>query len=170
MPPMYYQDLSVRCEGTFVLRYRAGTVYSQGGTPLQSPILAECFGGPFKIYATKEFPGLSPSTELTKARCLPTCARAELTYLGFQHLWRQNIRVIIRQAAGRYSRKPVQGSDTPDNSGASGAGGGDASEPILPNTTHRTGKQVGKSTSTRSGTRKWASDRTRLADAGGSSS
>lgn len=72
----------MRCEGTFVLRYRTGTVYSQGGTQLQSPILAECFGRPFRIYATKEFPGLSPSTELTKARCLSICAHTELTYPG----------------------------------------------------------------------------------------
>ena len=32
------------------------------------PILAECYGGPFRIYSTKEFPGLRPSTELTKVR------------------------------------------------------------------------------------------------------
>lgn len=72
----------MRCEGTFVLRYRAATVYSQGGTSLQSPILAECFGKPFRIYATKEFPGLSPSTELTKALRLSIYVHPELTYPG----------------------------------------------------------------------------------------
>ena len=30
------------------------------------PMLAECWGRPFRIYATKQFPGLEPSTELTK--------------------------------------------------------------------------------------------------------
>lgn len=133
----------MRCEGTFVLRYRTGSVYSQGGTQLQSPILAECFGKPFRIYATKEFPGLSPSTELTKARRLSMCMHTELTYPGLQHLWRQGVRVIIRQATNRINRKPVQGSDTPNSSGASAVGGGEgaASEPILPEPTHRNRQQ-----------------------------
>ena len=39
----------------------------------QQPILAECWGRPFRIYATKQFPGLDPSTELTKViDLLPT--------------------------------------------------------------------------------------------------
>lgn len=29
-------------------------------------IQAECYGGPFHVYSTKEFPGLQASTELTK--------------------------------------------------------------------------------------------------------
>lgn len=154
-----------------MLRYRAGTVYSQGGTPPQSPILAECFSRPFKIYATKEFPGLGPSTKLTKARLLPICAHIGFTYLVFQHLWRQGVRVIIRQASGRYSRESVQGSETPDSSGASGAGGGegDASAPFVPGSTcavpaHRSGS----SASDRNGTRTRTSGRERLTDTSGS--
>lgn len=66
----------------------------------------------------------------------------------------------------------MQGSDTPNNNGASGVGGGEgaASEPIQPEPTHRNRQQVGKSTSTRSGTWKRTSGRTRLTDTGGSSS
>jgi len=30
------------------------------------PLLAEVFGGPFRVYSTREFPGLEPSTDLTR--------------------------------------------------------------------------------------------------------
>ena len=30
------------------------------------PFLVGCWGRPFRVYATKQFPGLEPSTELTK--------------------------------------------------------------------------------------------------------
>lgn len=60
------QNLAVREEGDFFLRYRTfNTVYPvTGDNPL--PVLAECVGGPFTIYPTNAFPGLSPSTALTK--------------------------------------------------------------------------------------------------------
>ncbi|KAJ8472762.1 hypothetical protein ONZ51_g8299 [Trametes cubensis] len=61
-----FSDLAVKIEGTFVLRYRAFTLFSECAHEPRMPILAECFGGPFKIYSTKEFPGLLASTELTK--------------------------------------------------------------------------------------------------------
>lgn len=32
---------------------------------------AECYGGPFRVYSTKEFPGLHASTDLTKASLIP---------------------------------------------------------------------------------------------------
>jgi len=31
-----------------------------------TPVVAESYGGPFKVYSTRDFPGLEPSTELTK--------------------------------------------------------------------------------------------------------
>jgi hypothetical protein len=34
-------------------------------------VLAECYGQPFDVYSTKEFPGLEPSTELTKVNNPP---------------------------------------------------------------------------------------------------
>ncbi|KAI0642440.1 velvet factor, partial [Trametes meyenii] len=62
-----FPDLSVRAEGTFVLRFRVSCVFSgpacQGAS---HPILAECFGRPFEIFPTKGFPGLGASTALTK--------------------------------------------------------------------------------------------------------
>ncbi|KAI0774777.1 velvet factor-domain-containing protein [Trametes elegans] len=65
-----FSDLSVKMEGTFVLRYRTFNLFSQCPGPTPHPILAECFGGPFEIYSTKAFPGLRPSTELTRASAL----------------------------------------------------------------------------------------------------
>ena len=32
------------------------------------PILAECYGGRFRVYESRDFPGLPPSTDLTKVR------------------------------------------------------------------------------------------------------
>ncbi|KAI0358194.1 hypothetical protein OH77DRAFT_1397521, partial [Trametes cingulata] len=61
-----FPDLAVKMEGTFVLRYRVSTICSQRESAPHMPVLAECYGGPFKVYSTKEFPGLRPSTQLTK--------------------------------------------------------------------------------------------------------
>ncbi|KAI0728041.1 velvet factor [Fomitopsis betulina] len=65
-----FTNLAVREEGVFFLRYRTfNTVYmAMGDTPL--PVLAECVGGSFTIYPTNGFPGLNPSTALTKARLI----------------------------------------------------------------------------------------------------
>ena len=51
-------------EGWFLFRYRVFDLFSVSNG--SQPILAECWGSPFRIYATKQFPGLEPSTELTK--------------------------------------------------------------------------------------------------------
>jgi len=59
-----FADLSVQMEGWFLFRYRVFDLFSFSNG--SQPILAECWGRPFRIYATKQFPGLEPSTELTK--------------------------------------------------------------------------------------------------------
>jgi hypothetical protein len=59
-----FADLSVQLEGWFLFRYRVFDLFSVNNG--SQPILAECWGRPFRIYATKQFPGLEPSTELTK--------------------------------------------------------------------------------------------------------
>ena len=56
----------MQIEGSFILRYRVFNLFAHVEGALDIPILAECYGGPFRIYSTKEFPGLRPSTELTK--------------------------------------------------------------------------------------------------------
>ncbi|KAF7795717.1 hypothetical protein EIP86_006882 [Pleurotus ostreatoroseus] len=60
------RDIAVQVEGSFILRYRVFNLFAQVEGAMDIPILAECYGGPFRIYSTKEFPGLRPSTELTK--------------------------------------------------------------------------------------------------------
>jgi hypothetical protein len=53
-------------EGTFMLRYRVFDLFSRAEGHSDLMIQAECYGGPFRVYSTKEFPGLQASTELTK--------------------------------------------------------------------------------------------------------
>jgi hypothetical protein len=59
-----FPDVSVQAEGWFVSRYRVFDLFSLSDG--SQPVLAETWGRPFRIYATKQFPGLQPSTELTK--------------------------------------------------------------------------------------------------------
>lgn len=78
-----FQDLAVRITGVFILRYRIFDVFSKHHpNDIKVPIHAECFGGPFRIYASKDFPGLPESTELTKVGLHPLLV--ELGLLVFQ--------------------------------------------------------------------------------------
>ncbi|RDB24850.1 hypothetical protein Hypma_007778 [Hypsizygus marmoreus] len=61
-----FSDLAVQREGTFILRYRVFDIFSSVLPNMQRPIQAELYGGSFKVYSTREFPGLPASTELTK--------------------------------------------------------------------------------------------------------
>ncbi|EIN12568.1 hypothetical protein PUNSTDRAFT_49876 [Punctularia strigosozonata HHB-11173 SS5] len=60
-----FGDITSTIEGYFILRYRAFNIHSNlPGEPV--PIIAECYGQPFRVYSTKDFPGLAASTNLTK--------------------------------------------------------------------------------------------------------
>ncbi|TFK52995.1 hypothetical protein OE88DRAFT_1627638 [Heliocybe sulcata] len=61
-----FSDLAVKREGTFVLRYRFLDIFSRARGHVDLAVLAQCYGGPFRVYSTKEFPGLAASTSLTK--------------------------------------------------------------------------------------------------------
>ncbi|KAJ8522082.1 hypothetical protein ONZ45_g1269 [Pleurotus djamor] len=61
-----FSDLAVKIEGTFLLRYRFFDLTVLPSGCEHFIIQAECYGGPFQVYSTKEFPGLQASTELTK--------------------------------------------------------------------------------------------------------
>ncbi|KAH9981590.1 velvet factor-domain-containing protein [Russula compacta] len=62
-----FADLAVKAEGNFILRYRCFDLFSRvAASDGQTPVWAECYGGPFRVYSTKEFPGLRASTDLTK--------------------------------------------------------------------------------------------------------
>lgn len=57
----------MKVEGYFILRYRAFDIFARPYSDSNDlAISAECYGGAFRVYSTKEFPGLSASTELTK--------------------------------------------------------------------------------------------------------
>ncbi|KAJ7222289.1 velvet factor [Mycena pura] len=60
-----FNDLAVRSEGKFVLRYRFFDIFSRpAGYPCPA-VLAEHYGGPFIVCSTKTAPALKESTELT---------------------------------------------------------------------------------------------------------
>ncbi|KAL2114678.1 hypothetical protein VUR80DRAFT_2658 [Thermomyces stellatus] len=68
------QDLSVRTEGEFRLRFSfvnvAPTSNTSGNTASvntgKSPVLASCFSEPFTVFSAKKFPGVCESTPLSK--------------------------------------------------------------------------------------------------------
>ncbi|KAF4607905.1 hypothetical protein EYR40_000241 [Pleurotus pulmonarius] len=80
-------DLAVKVEGTFILRYRVFDLFSRPTDSDQLAIQAECYGRQFKVYSTKEFPGLQASTNLTK------------------HLARWGVRLNIRETERKRGKK-----------------------------------------------------------------
>ncbi|KAF8352122.1 velvet factor-domain-containing protein [Amanita rubescens] len=82
-----FADLAVKTEGHFILRYRVFDIFSTPIDHTDRVIQAECYGGVFRVYSTKEFPGLPASTELTK------------------QLARWGVRLNIREAERKRRRK-----------------------------------------------------------------
>ncbi|TFL05133.1 velvet factor [Pterulicium gracile] len=62
-----FGDLSIQREGRFFLRYRTFDLQTPGD---EHVVDAECTGRTFRVYSTKDFPGLATSTELTKELAL----------------------------------------------------------------------------------------------------
>ncbi|CAG8475324.1 21137_t:CDS:2 [Cetraspora pellucida] len=68
-----FQDLSVRTEGTFTLKFSFCNVkelMAQSITEFASTrgsVAAEVYSAPFKVYSAKKFPGMTESTALSKA-------------------------------------------------------------------------------------------------------
>lgn len=68
------QDMSVRTEGTFRLKFSfvdlsepaVNGVRSGEVTTGRAPLLASCFSEPFTVYSAKKFPGVVESTPLSK--------------------------------------------------------------------------------------------------------
>lgn len=88
-----FPDLSVQEEGHFVLRYRVFDLHSRDDSAEHksvSVLQAYVFGNPFRVYSTKDFPGLSASTELTKA----------ISRLG--------LRVNVRETERKRTKKNVE--------------------------------------------------------------
>ncbi|EPT01824.1 hypothetical protein FOMPIDRAFT_24084, partial [Fomitopsis schrenkii] len=61
-----FPDLACNMDGTFLLRYRAMNLFGGALETGRRPVVAECWGGPATVYPTKDFPGLTESTDLTK--------------------------------------------------------------------------------------------------------
>jgi hypothetical protein len=97
-----FADIAVKAEGYFLLRYRVFDLFSKAAQQQDLSIQAECYGGTFRVYSTKEFPGLRASTELTK------------------HLVRYGFRLNIRETE-RKRRKKNDGNSDPDTFWGHGA-------------------------------------------------
>jgi hypothetical protein len=102
----------VQLEGWFLLRYRVFDLFSVSNG--SQPVFAECWGRPFRIYATKQFPGLEPSTELTKVIDFiapPHCSRPLAVLTLFQLLHSHHVPVRAREVRRR-RKKNTNDSDT----------------------------------------------------------
>ncbi|KAI8985584.1 velvet factor-domain-containing protein [Trametes punicea] len=88
-----FSDLSVKIEGTFVLRYRVFSLLSGFSHTVYKFSLAECYGGAFKVFSTKDFPGLRASSTLTK------------------HLALHGVRVNRRESSRKRHKKYESGPD-----------------------------------------------------------
>ncbi|KAF0527532.1 velvet factor [Gigaspora margarita] len=69
-----FQDLSVRTEGTFTLKFSFCNIKElmphrspDGLTNACGNVAAEVYSAPFRVYSAKKFPGMTESTELSKA-------------------------------------------------------------------------------------------------------
>ncbi|CDH55318.1 velvet factor [Lichtheimia corymbifera JMRC:FSU:9682] len=63
-----FPDLSIRTEGRYTLRFSLMKLASSDfQTDAKSRIIAQVFSDPFTVYSAKKFPGMTESTELSKA-------------------------------------------------------------------------------------------------------
>jgi len=105
-----FADLAVKVEGTFILRYRVFDIFSKAYGIPDLAIQAECYGGAFRVYSTKEFPGLQVSTELTK------------------QLARWGVRLNIRESERKRRKKGEMRSVSPPFTKGKGKENGDGSD------------------------------------------
>ncbi|KAG8216005.1 velvet factor-domain-containing protein [Butyriboletus roseoflavus] len=109
-----FADLAVKVEGQFFLRYRCFDIFSRTSGHDDLPIQAECFGGSFRIYSTKEFPGLQPSTELTKVTPLVDIIYPHICLRGIRkQLARWGVRLNTRETERKRKRKDDERSPSP---------------------------------------------------------
>jgi hypothetical protein len=96
----------------FDLFSRAGTNDDGDAT-----ITAETYGGPFRVYSTKDFPGLPPSTTLTKVRVLPSKYDRIFCFIVLQNLARWGVRLSIRETERKRKKKADSDASPPFLSG-----------------------------------------------------
>ena len=105
----------MKIEGTFILRYRVFDIFSKGYHSSELAVQAECYGGPFRVYSTKEFPGLHASTDLTKVT-LPVyfiCKLPSNLVPMNQQLARWGVRLNIRETERKRRKKGERRSSSP---------------------------------------------------------
>jgi len=113
-----FQDLSVRTEGRFSLKFSFANLGGRDPSMLHSRTEGEVFTSPFMVYSAKKFPGMTESTELSK--CFA----------------KQGIKIPIRKDSrfrrGDHSFRNPNGNNGPaarqegDNGGGGGSGSGSA--------------------------------------------
>lgn len=103
----------MKCEGLYFLRYRVFDLFNGSASQDPIPMQNECYGHPFRVYSTKDFPGLASSSELTRVRNFKWSGERLLTQFVLQHLSKSGVRLTIR-AADRKRRKKA-GSDSDDD-------------------------------------------------------
>lgn len=103
------QDLAVDVLGRFVLRYRAANMLWRGG-PRERPIVAECWGAPFEVYAAHSFPGLQESTEMTKVSQFPETGLHGLNATDYSNCRDSGCLSPSGRASGRKGRTSRLGS------------------------------------------------------------
>ncbi|KAF5384107.1 hypothetical protein D9615_003208 [Tricholomella constricta] len=97
-----FADLAVKVEGSFILRYRVFDIFSKPYSHSSDlAIQAECYGGAFRVYSTKEFPGLQASTELTKRSSCPD----DSIHDSPQQLARWGVRLNTRETERKRRKK-----------------------------------------------------------------
>ncbi|KAJ3506341.1 hypothetical protein NMY22_g17283 [Coprinellus aureogranulatus] len=100
-----FADMAVKIEGNFILRYRvfdlcASNPHTAGESCFK--MQAECYGGPFRVYSTKDFPGLQAfklSTDRIYLLIIASCA------LG--------VRLNIRETERRKRRRIIDNQSPP---------------------------------------------------------
>lgn len=67
MPATFFifSDLSVRTAGLYRLQFRLMDWGAVVDTGMPQPILAEAWSDPFRVYSSKDFPGMQKSSRLT---------------------------------------------------------------------------------------------------------
>ncbi|KAF9173642.1 hypothetical protein BGX20_002588 [Mortierella sp. AD010] len=102
-----FQDISVRSEGTYTLRFSFTLPPMPNGPP--SPVMSTVFSEPFTIYSAKRFPGMTESTALSK----------RFAKQGIKIPIRKEPRIsrkkLTEKASGSASGDRDQGSDSEDD-------------------------------------------------------
>lgn len=109
----------MKYEGEFLLRYRVFDLFSLPRGHRDIAIQAECYGAAFRIYTTKDFPGLPPSTALTKVSAVGYDSETHADSRVYQELARVGVRLSVRDTGKKATTKRRKRSDSFDEDDSS---------------------------------------------------